>query len=389
MSGIYNQTITAVQNSMVAFCRYITANDIGETGSHQSGFYIPKYAIPVFFDTPGEKGTNKDRNIIIKWQNEFETSSRVIYYGKGTRNEYRITRFGKHFPFFTDDNIGNLLIIAKHDNDIYSCFVLSEDDDIDSFFAHFNIPPDSGAQLIEQNEANRQKNTASATLQEIVAKFSDFPQTEIMTISAQSAAEKICGIDKKTILSNPDDVIIKWIDIEFALFRMIEEKVYNPIISKPFSDCQSLIDFSNTILNRRKSRAGKSLEHHLAKIFMSSELKFETQVVTEDNKKPDFIFPGGKEYHDFSFPAEKLIFLGAKTTCKDRWRQVLNEADRIDKKYLFTLQQGVSSNQLKEMKHENLILVVPEQYRTCFSREYRDDILSLKNFVNMVRLTQN
>ena len=47
MSGIYNQTITAVQNSMVAFCRYITANDIGETGSHQSGFYIPKYAIPV------------------------------------------------------------------------------------------------------------------------------------------------------------------------------------------------------------------------------------------------------------------------------------------------------------------------------------------------------
>ena len=210
-----------------------------------------------------------------------------------------------------------------------------------------------------------------------------------MTISAQYAAEKICGIDKKTILSNPDDVIIKWIDIEFALFRMIEEKVYNPIISKPFSDCQSLIDFSNTILNRRKSRAGKSLEHHLAKIFMSSELKFETQVVTEDNKKPDFIFPGGKEYHDFSFPAEKLIFLGAKTTCKDRWRQVLNEADRIDKKYLFTLQQGVSSNQLKEMKHENLILVVPEQYRTCFSREYRDDILSLKNFVNMVRLTQN
>lgn len=54
------------------------------------------------------------------------------------------------------------------------------------------------------------------------------------------------------------------------------------------------------------------------------------------------------------FPANKLVFLGAKTTCKDRWRQVLNEADRIETKYLFTLQQGISKNQLREMKHEHL-----------------------------------
>ena len=45
------------------------------------------------------------------------------------------------------------------------------------------------------------------------------------------------------------------------------------------------------ILNRRKSRAGKSLEHHLSTIFHASDLKFEEQVVTEGNKKPDFIFP--------------------------------------------------------------------------------------------------
>ena len=36
---------------------------------------------------------------------------------------------------------------------------------------------------------------------------------------------------------------------------------------------------------------------------------------------------------------------------KDRWRQVLNEADCIETKYLFTLQQGISKNQLREMKH--------------------------------------
>lgn len=52
--------------------------------------------------------------------------------------------------------------------------------------------------------------------------------------------------------------------------------------------------------------------------------------------------------------------LGAKTTCKDRWCQVLNEADRIPNKHLFTLQRGVTRNQLQEMKDEHLTLVVPK-----------------------------
>ena len=70
------------------------------------------------------------------------------------------------------------------------------------------------------------------------------------------------------------------------------------------------------ILNRRKSRAGKSLEHHLSSIFHTNHLRFETQVITEEHKKPDFIFPDGESYHNFEFPAEELIFLGAKIHVK-------------------------------------------------------------------------
>ena len=73
-----------------------------------------------------------------------------------------------------------------------------------------------------------------------------------------------------------------------------------------------------------------------------------------------------QSYHNFEFPAEKLIMLGAKTTCKDRWRQVLNEADRIDNKHLFTLQRGVSRNQLQEMKDERLTLVIPKRNKSLF-----------------------
>lgn len=80
--------------------------------------------------------------------------------------------------------------------------------------------------------------------------------------------------------------------------------------------------------------------------------------------------------------------LGAKTTCKDRWRQVLNEANRIREKHLFTLQRGVSSNQLREMHDEHLTLVVPEANKALFVPELRHTIMSLSEFIAMVKERQ-
>jgi type II restriction enzyme len=75
------------------------------------------------------------------------------------------------------------------------------------------------------------------------------------------------------------------------------------------------------------------------------------------------------------------VFLGAKTTCKDRWRQVLNEADRIPVKHLFTLQPGVSSNQLNEMQENGVRLVVPAKNVGSFAPQDRDKLLTLKDFI--------
>ena len=88
------------------------------------------------------------------------------------------------------------------------------------------------------------------------------------------------------------------------------------------------------------------------------------------------------------FPADDLVVLGAKTTCKDRWRQVLTEADRVDIKYLFTLQQGISKNQLKEMHDSNLTLVVPHCFISSFPQEYQAEISDLSCFIQMVKKKQ-
>jgi type II restriction enzyme len=117
-------------------------------------------------------------------------------------------------------------------------------------------------------------------------------------------------------------------------------------------------------------------------------VQFTSQAKTEGAKKPDFIFPSAAAYHDEKFPTDKLLFLGAKTTCKDRWRQVINEADRIETKHLFTLQQGISANQLEEMEQHKVRLVVPQEYISSFPKSHRDKILPLKGFVELVKSKQ-
>lgn len=388
MTEILNDAINKVKQSKAAFCRFITANDTGSTGGHQDGFYIPKFASSLLFEEPGVKGENKDKFVEVLWQNDFITESRFVYYGKKTRDEYRITRFGSDFPFFNDDNVGNLLIIAKEEEDNYSAFVLSSDQDIEDFFAYFDLSAENTNQLIDKSQSINCEDELEKTLYKIVSDYESFPDTLTMARLARDSYNQINHINDKAICSSPDVQLLRWIDSEYKLFKYFEEKVYGDTYKKAFDNCQSLIDFSNTILNRRKSRAGKSLEHHLANIFTKASLKFEEQVVTEDNKKPDFIFPDGESYHNLLFPKEKLVFLGAKTTCKDRWRQVLNEADRIDDKYLFTLQQGISKNQLKEMKDSRLILVVPQGYKKYFDEEYQPDIETLSTFITKVKMTQ-
>lgn len=388
MSENLNLATNRVQQSKAALCKFITANDTGSTGGHQRGFHISKEAWSMFLDSEATKGTNIDIPVRIRWQNNFDTDSRFKYYGVGTRNEYRITRFGRSFPFLNDDNVGDLLVLARFDKDYYEAFVLQSDEDIDDFFSCFNLSYDKTNQIIDVNQTEQPKQRLLTLISDFVVRHADFPDTRIMAKGARNCFNMANKIVANNVIADPDNVLLGWLDTEYALFKYMEEKVYSNILARPFSSIDSFVAMANEVLNRRKSRAGKSLEHHLADIFTHNDLIFEEQVITEENKKPDFIFPNGKCYHNITFPGELLTVLGAKTTCKDRWRQVLNEADRVDEKYLFTLQQGISSNQLKEMCDYHLHLVVPHKYLSSFPKEYRSGITDLSSFIGIVRERQ-
>ncbi|SEJ06509.1 type II restriction enzyme [Cyclobacterium xiamenense] len=343
----------------------------------------------MFFETPGEKGTNKDHFVTIKWQDEFETSSRFIYYGVGTRDEYRLTRFGKGFPFLTDDNVGDLLVLVKKSSDFFEGYVLSSDEDIEDFFAAVNISSTETNGIIpKQLEQTFEDRLLQCFLAYVRSLNIDFPSTIDLATNARKCYMTSYNITPSQIKSNPDKQILNWIESEYDLFKTIENERYAEIIRTPFPTVEDLVKTANTILNRRKSRAGRSLEHHLEEMFKIFELIFQTQVTTENNKKPDFLFPNIESYNDPNFDDKKLIFLASKTTCKDRWRQILNEADRIRTKHLFTLQQGISKNQLEEMNQYGVQLVVPKSYLSSFPAEHRSKILTLEQFVGLVHTKQ-
>ena len=174
---------------------------------------------------------------------------------------------------------------------------------------------------------------------------------------------------------------------EFRLFKLVEQHHTFRLIQKGFKDVEEFMNLANSVSNRRKVRSGRSLELHLERIFQEEGMeKSGVRCETEGRKKPDFLFPDCASYHDPSYPVEKLRMLAVKTTVKDRWRQILNEADRLDTAYLFTLQEGVSVNQFREMQQEGVRLVVPSSLHRSFPKEIRGDLCSLAKFIQQTTI---
>lgn len=117
---------------------------------------------------------------------------------------------------------------------------------------------------------------------------------------------------------------------------------------------------------------------------MAQGIRYVRGAETENRNKPDFLFPGQAEYRDPDFPVERLFMLGAKSTLKDRWRQVLSEAQRIQEKHLLTLEPGISGNQTDEMRAKRLQLVVPRKLHSTFRLEQQAWLMDVRCFLTLL-----
>lgn len=215
-----------------------------------------------------------------------------------------------------------------------------------------------------------------------------FPKTVVFSELARTSMPDVSAQD------DPDRALIDWLEREEQMFRRLERRIVAERIGGGFqsmdgADVDGFLSFSLSVQNRRKSRAGQALEHHLQAIFTAHAIRHARGAETENKNKPDFLFPGQGEYRDPSFPASRLTMLGAKSTLKDRWRQVLSEAERIDAKHLLTLEPGISENQTTEMQAKNLQLIVPRGLHATFRASQRGWLMDLDGFLSLVKARQS
>lgn len=222
-------------------------------------------------------------------------------------------------------------------------------------------------------------------LEEMIERFGGmFPSTREFSEYARNTLD---GIDS---ISDPDDSLLWWMEREEILFRtlekhLVEERLKQGFVKENKVDVDDFISFSLSVQNRRKSRAGHAFENHVEKLLIDHQISYSRNPVVEKNRHPDFLFPGVEAYHDKNFPTVYLTMLGVKSTCKDRWRQVLSEADRIERKHLLTLEAAISENQTEEMRDGNIQLVLPEKIHSTYTQKQQKWLYSVGNFLKEVR----
>lgn len=200
-------------------------------------------------------------------------------------------------------------------------------------------------------------------------------------------------IEEGLSIRSPDEALVSWMDTEEMLFRVLEREIVKEKLKEGFGehgdDVDEFIAFSLSVQNRRKSRVGFAFENHIEKILMDNQIAFQRGGRTEGKQTPDFLFPGEQSYQSMAFEESNLRMLGAKTTCKDRWRQVLAEANRIKRKHLITLQAAISEDQTTEMQDKNLQLIVPSPLHPTFTKKQQDWLFTFSDFVHEVRKIQD
>ncbi len=393
-------------NHSVWYLKRLSANDTLAAGSNQAGPYVPRdVLLKVLPEINRPAETNPDMRFGLTIDSHESSAAgsprvRAVWYNNqlhgGTRNETRLTGFGgQQSPLLNAEQTGALVVFAFQSPDhrrpdeadprcrVWICRNETEEDQLEQWAG---VVEPGGWQVWSVDASwlalNRPGTGCRLSAEQIpVAWREEFPTgVEIIRKAIQLSPALAHDVDKRLLVRR---------ECEYQIFQSIEQVRELPRIRAGFDSVDAFATHAQTVLQRRKSRAGRSLELHARQIFVESGLvenrDFQFQPKTENAKSPDYLFPNAMRYNDPNWPAHRLRMLAVKTTCRDRWRQVLNEADRIETKHLLTLQEGVSEAQFREMQADHLVLVVPAPLHPRYPASVRPHLLTLAQFIEEVK----
>lgn len=383
------------------YVKRLSGNDTRANGAHQAGPYFPRHVLFELFPDLEQKHALNPR---VKFDlsidsHDTHTSATAIWYNNKlfgrTRNEVRITKLGgSSSALLNPENTGAIAIFAfSHENGCPSCRVwVCRSVDEENHFENRMGPVDPAKIIVLQalyahypemhSRIQGKKTAASLSVEDLPVHWREkFP-------SSADVAAKIQELYPTNRFPDPDSRLLKRRDAEFELFLSVENAVELPQIKKGFQSVKEFVEKAQSILQRRKARSGLSLERQVRTLLEEAGLEnkrdFAFQPKSEGRKRPDFLFPNETAYRDKSFPADSLRMLAVKTTCKDRWRQILAEANRVHCKHLLTLQPGISVGQFQEMTSANVKLVVPKPLMKSYHPSIRGKLTSVRDFISEI-----
>jgi hypothetical protein len=379
--------------------------EIDENISNQHEFNVTKEMLHFL----GREGRKEYSGQFIYFSDDDERSiveeaNLTIYDARAnhkTRTEYRLyfqTTLVSQYA-----RSGDLLIIAKCKNEKLIIIIAEKDSTREKQLQWLFGLQDlgiSGFEVSSDESIDKQINFAAKIILEqigieviqeapeflghMLKKFDGkFPTTKEFSTFARSTLKGISSLE------DPDLTLQNWMEQEEKLFKTLEKHfLHNKIKalqSKKEIDPDEYMQLMMSFQQRRKSRAGNALENHLEQVFIEHSISYDRTKVTERKLKPDFIFPSIAYYHQAEKNDSTLTMLAAKTTCKDRWRQILNEAEKIKLKHLITFEPSISQNQTDEMKEEYVQLVVPQSIHSTYNNDQQGWLMSVKEFLKYAK----
>jgi hypothetical protein len=383
---------------------------------HQNGVYIPRIIRETNY-FPQLKNINHDKPHIFESQfrtlwpvtGEVKLSNLKHYSNKGTEMHFT----GVPKTEFTELTPASLLlggILREPINDIYHWFMVvdSATEEVELLEAMFDLESEFRYGIFNPSDALKlQKDETDLLIDELnIAIKNGALASFIATVSKMPAPEQLAAEAQHVFLSqhnlenlnpyemsNPGDAIMKISrDIEYSIYKRAERRhraaevikiltnggadIVNSVV-RGFSDLDAVFLSAS---QRRKSRAGSSFEQHISRVLNDGKIAFEEQAVT-GGRRPDFVLPNLVILKTKNRPFNEAIVLSAKTTLRERWKQVTLEKFNCAL-FLATVDDRVSSAAIDDMNNRGINLVVPESLKESKETYYsgKNNVITFREF---------
>lgn len=204
-------------------------------------------------------------------------------------------------------------------------------------------------------------------------------------LAKEVADEVFAGKTPEEIKSHFSDYVTQIHDLIYQKYLLAERTAGQQVIDEQI-ERYSTIDFTEmsrlmmSLSQSRRSRAGQAFEGIFKALFYRLSYPYSDQVNIE-GAKPDFVMPSEEFFR--TNPLDSIIFT-AKRTLRERWRQVVTEANKGYGFFLGTFDDKISTNQITQAARHKIYIVVPASMKND-NPNYRDayNVLTFEDFLKL------